>query len=253
MFPTRDGEAGGLGRDAAAPAGDADRAGAVRDAVPGERRRALWPGVKRLARPVPPAGFGEPAAGAVPGGGRGASGPRPADGGALGATGGAADHRGFGFDRAVPAGGYAWWYVDAVSDDGEHALTLIAFIGSVFSPYYARALRRGPAAAENHVSMNVAFVPAEPLGDDRAARRRAQAAAGASADRPEPAGLGRRGADGGDCRDRRAAAAAAARADPSDPGADRKPGLSAGRGRPAPLAPDRAAGAGSRWRSTGLR
>ncbi len=35
------------------------------------------------------------------------------------------------------AGGYAWWYVDALSDDGRHGLTLIAFIGSVFSPYYA--------------------------------------------------------------------------------------------------------------------
>jgi carotenoid 1,2-hydratase len=62
------------------------------------------------------------------------------------------------FDKAVPPGGYAWWYVDAVSDDGRHALTLIAFIGSVFSPYYAWANsfgRRGEA--ENFCAMNVAL------------------------------------------------------------------------------------------------
>jgi carotenoid 1,2-hydratase len=59
------------------------------------------------------------------------------------------------FDQAVKPGGYAWWYVDAVSDDGEHALTLIAFIGSVFSPYYAWA--KAPAEAENFCAMNVAL------------------------------------------------------------------------------------------------
>jgi hypothetical protein len=43
-----------------------------------------------------------------------------------------------GFDATVGGdGGYIWWYVDALSDDGVHGLTMIAFIGSVFSPYYA--------------------------------------------------------------------------------------------------------------------
>ena len=42
----------------------------------------------------------------------------------------------------VRPGGYAWWYVDALSDDGQHGLTIIAFIGSVFSPYYAWARAR---------------------------------------------------------------------------------------------------------------
>ncbi len=46
------------------------------------------------------------------------------------------------FDVTVPPGGYAWWYVDALSDDGTTGLTIIGFIGSVFSPYYARARRR---------------------------------------------------------------------------------------------------------------
>ena len=53
--------------------------------------------------------------------------------------------------------GYAWWYVDALSADGAHGLTIIAFIGSVFSPYYALARRRGRGDPENHVAMNVAL------------------------------------------------------------------------------------------------
>jgi carotenoid 1,2-hydratase len=61
------------------------------------------------------------------------------------------------FDVAVSPGGYAWWYVDAFSDDGRDALTLIAFVGSVFSPYYAAARRRGAAAPEEYCSINVAL------------------------------------------------------------------------------------------------
>ncbi|MCK7475445.1 MAG: hypothetical protein MZV49_22675 [Rhodopseudomonas palustris] len=29
-----------------------------------------------------------------------------------------------------------WWYIDAISDDGTEGLTIITFVGSVFSPYY---------------------------------------------------------------------------------------------------------------------
>ena len=53
-------------------------------------------------------------------------------------------------------GGYAWWYVDAISDDGREALTLIAFVGSVFSPYYAAARRRGTADPGHYCALNVA-------------------------------------------------------------------------------------------------
>ena len=53
--------------------------------------------------------------------------------------------------------GYAWWYVDALSADGAHGLTIIAFIGSVFSPYYALARQRGRGDPTNHVAMNVAL------------------------------------------------------------------------------------------------
>ena len=59
-----------------------------------------------------------------------------------------------GFARPVPPGGYAWWYLDAISDDGREALSLIAFIGSVFSPYYAWSGRREPEA---HCAVNLAL------------------------------------------------------------------------------------------------
>ena len=108
-------------------------------AVPGDGRSALRPGVARLEGVVQPAGGAEPDAGPLPGGGQHPSGAGRADGGAVRA----AWRR-----RACCCGtsastsrscrdGYVWWYVDALSDDGRHGLTLIAFIGSVFSPYYA--------------------------------------------------------------------------------------------------------------------
>lgn len=62
---------------------------------------------------------------------------------------------GLDFAQPVPDDGYVWWYVDALSTDGVHALTLIAFVGSVFSPYYRWARRRGPRAAEAHCALNV--------------------------------------------------------------------------------------------------
>ncbi|MES2974288.1 MAG: carotenoid 1,2-hydratase [Pseudomonadota bacterium] len=63
------------------------------------------------------------------------------------------------FDVPVPQGGYAWWYLDALSDDGQHGLTLIAFVGSVFSPYYARARRNNHGLADplDHCALNVAL------------------------------------------------------------------------------------------------
>lgn len=63
------------------------------------------------------------------------------------------------FSARVPPGGYQWWYVDAMSDDGRYGLTIIAFIGSVFSPYYAAARRRAPGRADpqDFCSVNVAL------------------------------------------------------------------------------------------------
>ena len=58
------------------------------------------------------------------------------------------------FDIKVSPDGYAWWYVDGVSADGQHAISLIGFIGSVFSPWYAWSGRRDPA---NNCCLNVAL------------------------------------------------------------------------------------------------
>ncbi len=44
-----------------------------------------------------------------------------------------------------------------MSDDARHGITLIAFVGSVFSPYYAWARRRGAADPEDHCALNVAL------------------------------------------------------------------------------------------------
>ena len=44
-----------------------------------------------------------------------------------------------------------------MSDDGRRGITLIAFVGSVFSPYYASARRRGYADPLDHCALNVAL------------------------------------------------------------------------------------------------
>jgi carotenoid 1,2-hydratase len=54
-------------------------------------------------------------------------------------------------------GGYEWWYVDALSDDEKHGLSIISFIGSVFSPYYRFARRKAGADPQNHIAINVAL------------------------------------------------------------------------------------------------
>ena len=61
------------------------------------------------------------------------------------------------FDQQVPQGGYLWWYIDALSDDGRHGLSIIAFVGSVFSPYYAWARARGRGDPDNFCAINVAL------------------------------------------------------------------------------------------------
>lgn len=60
------------------------------------------------------------------------------------------------FDGDVPDGGYRWWYLDGISDCRRYSLVVIAFIGSVFSPYYYRAKNRGRGEARNFCAINVA-------------------------------------------------------------------------------------------------
>ena len=95
--------------------------------------------------------------GAVPRGGQRASGAGRADGSTLRASGGGKPDGVAGFDAQVPSGGYRWWYLDGLSADGRHGLTIIGFVGSVFSPDYAMGRRSGGADPENHCALNVAL------------------------------------------------------------------------------------------------
>lgn len=61
------------------------------------------------------------------------------------------------FADPVPDRGYRWWYIDGSSYDGQHHLVVIAFVGSVFSPFYKRAADRGPADPMNYCAINVAL------------------------------------------------------------------------------------------------
>ena len=151
----------GAALDAGATRGDdADR---LQPAVPGQWRGALRAGDARLAGLVYASGGAQLGAGPLPGRWQHAPGAGIADGGALGAPCGTLSAAGPGFEAPVAPGGYAWWYLDALSDDGQHGLCLIAFIGSVFSPYYASARRAArhpgaaPADAYRHCAVNVSL------------------------------------------------------------------------------------------------
>ncbi len=50
-----------------------------------------------------------------------------------------------------------WWYIDGISDDGNYGITIIAFVGSVFSPYYLWANRKQFADPNNYCCLNVAI------------------------------------------------------------------------------------------------
>lgn len=60
-------------------------------------------------------------------------------------------------DSPVADNGYAWWYIDGVSDDGHTAVTAIVFVGSVFSPWYFDARRSGPTDPLQHAAINVSI------------------------------------------------------------------------------------------------
>lgn len=63
------------------------------------------------------------------------------------------------FNQVVSPGGYLWWYIDGTSEDNKNAISIIIFVGSVFSPYYAneRSLNPKGADPENFCSFNVAI------------------------------------------------------------------------------------------------
>ena len=140
-----------VGAGHAAHSGDPERLGAE---VPGHRRGALWQGVSRLGQLLPQARAAHADPGPVLRRGRDAPLGRGPDGRLVRAARGEDTGSGPRFDLAIGPGGYAWWYIDAISADGRHGLTIIAFLGSVFSPYYKSSGRGDPL---NHCSLNVAL------------------------------------------------------------------------------------------------
>lgn len=135
----------------------------VRPDVSRDGRGSLRPGPARMGSLISEARNEHTNAGAFPGRGQRASGAWRPDGGDVGPLGGSGSSSlpgsGLRFDTPVKPGGYLWWYLDGLSDDGLHGLTIIGFVGSVFSPYYAWARMRGGgiASPENHVALNVAL------------------------------------------------------------------------------------------------
>ena len=130
-----------------------DGSSRVSRTLPGELRLPLRAEpARRDSRSAPPNGT-DPAQGPLPGGGRGAPGRGDRDGDPFRQARGRGDQDGPCFAIDVPENGYAWWYVDGVSDCERYAVSVIAFIGSVFSPWYRWSGRKSP---ENHCCINVA-------------------------------------------------------------------------------------------------
>lgn len=131
----------------------------LRKGLPGDGRRALRAGVARMEGVVRQTIGDDTGCGSLSGGGERPPGSGRADGGAFGQARSATSSDGPDFATPVTGNGYAWWYVDGLSDDGADGLTIIGFVGSVFSPYYARARRRADDVArpEDHAAVNVAI------------------------------------------------------------------------------------------------
>jgi carotenoid 1,2-hydratase len=134
----------------------------LRPYVSGNRRRALRPGNPWDDGFIHASGIPVEDQGIVSGGRQRSSGGGRADGRGIGEIGSAKSAGGFGFDAPVVPGGYTWWYVDALSDDGAYGLSVIGFIGSVFSPYYTLARHRSARSGmtvnpANHCAINVAL------------------------------------------------------------------------------------------------
>ena len=144
-------------RDALVREYDDHHPGGFRASLSGDRRSPVRAGDSWLGGFVSSAGRTQPYSGTLSCGGQHAPWSGSADGGAIGSDGRRDVARGPRFDQPVPSGGYAWWYLDALSQDGCQGLTLIAFVGSVFSPYYAAARRRGDGDPLDHCALNVAL------------------------------------------------------------------------------------------------
>jgi carotenoid 1,2-hydratase len=125
--------------------------------LPCQLWRTLWKGLSRMVGNISKTESPNKNTRPLPRGRKHAPGAGRADGSFIGDAGGGSFAARPRFDVAVAPNGYRWWYIDALSDDGQNGLTIIGFVGSVFSPYYARARKIGVTAAENHCALNVAL------------------------------------------------------------------------------------------------
>jgi carotenoid 1,2-hydratase len=132
----------------------AAHAGGFRAAEPLDGWSPLWTGLARVGGVLPAPGQPDADPWALLRGRQHPSRRGRAHGGVERPAGGRLLAQGPRFDVVVEPGGYAWWYIDAFSDDRRHGLTIIAFIGSVFSPYYKLSGRDDP---ENHCAINIAL------------------------------------------------------------------------------------------------
>jgi carotenoid 1,2-hydratase len=120
----------------------------IQPALSGDGGSVVRPSIARVDESILANGRGKPHPGPISGGGQRTSGAGSTDGGNVGPVGGRNAHGAPRFDQKV---------VDALSDCGQFGLTIIAFVGSVFSPYYRFASRDKPASADNHCCLNVAL------------------------------------------------------------------------------------------------
>ena len=145
--------------------------GVERD-VPSHWRRHLWNGGSTLEQQSEAYGREEQGQGALSNGGERSSRRGCTDGG---------DQRGdrrrsgdprLWFDRDIARDGYQWWYLDCISDDHDFSLTVIGFIGHVFSPRYFRAraqahLRGEEASPLSFCALNFALHALTPQGESK--------------------------------------------------------------------------------------
>ena len=141
----------GTGGSATTPAGDTS---GFRDTLPGDGWSPLWTGLARVGGVLPPARQPDIDPWALLRGRGDSSGSRGPDGRLVGEACDASLAIRPYFDTLVPPQGYRWWYVDALSNDGRFGLTIIGFIGSVFSPYYKKSGRDIPV---DHSCLNIAL------------------------------------------------------------------------------------------------
>ena len=132
-------------------------ANGIQSPVSGSRGSAVRPSNPWLDELIPAFQCADANRESLSGGRQRASGPGSADGRFVRSTGGRSPDGAPQFNQAVDPGNYLWWYVDALSDDGRHGVSIIAFVGSVFSPYYAWANRSQPADANDYCALNVAI------------------------------------------------------------------------------------------------